>query len=236
MLRVGCVGFPVARDRYWGELRFFEADTGKAMPRPETLAGWKADMPSGAECAVQAFRLATHGPEDRGFPAAGKKLPANRQALCGAFRDTLEVHEAWMATKSAAEALGARIVVFETPITFQPGPDRTRDLYRFFKKAARGNLAFVWQPRSVAWGALADKVCAELGLIRGFDPLKEPAPRKGAFAYMRPSLPPTGSLGVDNLATILGVSDDAPAAYLALGHRNAFRDAERVLAQQRVRR
>jgi len=227
MIRVGCAGYPVGRDRYWRSLSFVETDTGKAMPRIATLAAWRADIPTGGEAALQALRTITHGPEDRGFPVANRKLPKNRQALCGSFRESLEVHEAWMATKAGAEALGAKIVVFETPASFQPGSDRLRDMYRFFKGIVRGKLTIVWHPRGSEWSSLEDKVCAELGLIRAFDPLRQPPPRKGVFLYMRPGVPGLGSLGVDSMATIAGAAAEVPS-YVALGHRASFRDAERL--------
>lgn len=227
MIKVGCAGYPVGRDRYWRSLSFVETDTGKGLPKLETLAAWRADIPAGGEAALQALRTITHGPDDRGFPASARKLPKHRQVLCGTFRQSLEVHEAWMATKAAAEALGARIVVFETPASFQPGSDRLRDMYRFFKGAARGGLTFVWHPRGSEWGSLEDKVCAELGLIRAFDPLRQPPPAKGAFLYMRPLLSRMGILGVDNMATISSAAAGVPA-YVALSHRAAFRDAERL--------
>lgn len=227
MIKVGCAGYPVGRDRYWRALSFVETDTGKGLPRLETLAAWRADIPAGGEAALQALRTITHGPEDRGFPASARKIPKHRQALCGSFRESLEVHEAWMATKAAAEALGAKIVVFETPASFQPGSDRLRDLYRFFKGAARGKLIFVWHPRGTEWGSLEDKVCAELGLIRAFDPLRQAPPRKGAFLYMRPGLPRMATMGVDNMATIAAAAAEVPS-YVALSHRAAFRDAERL--------
>lgn len=227
MIKVGCAGYPVGRDRYWQALSFVEAETGKGLPRLETLALQRADIPAAGEASIQALRTITHGPEDRGFPAASRKLPKNRQALCGAFRESLEVHEAWMSTKASAEALGAKIVVFESPASFQPGSDRLRDMYRFFKKVARGKLTFVWQPRGAEWASLGDKVCAELGLIRAFDPLREAPPRKGAFLYMRPVIARMGVLGVDNMATIAAASAGVPS-YVALSHRNAFRDAERL--------
>ncbi|MCR4294750.1 MAG: DUF72 domain-containing protein [Elusimicrobia bacterium] len=227
MIKVGCAGYPIGRDRYWRSLSFVETDTGKGLPRLETLAAWRADIPAGGEAALQALRSITHGPDDRGFPASGRKMPKNRQVLCGAFRESLEVHEAWMATKAAAEALGAKIVVFETPASFQPGSDRLRDMYRFFKGAARGKLAFVWHPRGSEWSSLEDKVSAELGLIRAFDPLRQPPPLKGAFLYMRPLIARMGILGVDNMATIASACGDIPA-YLTLSHRAAFRDAERL--------
>lgn len=227
MLRVGCAGFPIAQDRYWRSLSFLEAKTGEVMPRPETLAGWRAGAPADAEFAVQAYRLVTHRRDDRGFPAAGKKLTPARQRECGAFRESLEVHEAWLATKAAAEALGARIVVFETPASFEPSPDRLRDLYRFFKSVGRGRLSLVWQPRGL-WGErLVEKVCGELGLIRAVDPLTTRPPERGPFRYLRPQGPRAGALSVDKLATIREAAA-GPPSYVVLSHRGAFPDAERL--------
>jgi uncharacterized protein YecE (DUF72 family) len=229
VLKLGCAGFLVGRDRYWRSLSFVEARTGETMPRPATLTEWRADAPSKAEFSVQAYRLITHGREDRGFPPAGLKLSPSRQAMCGAFRDSLEVHEAWMSTKRAAEALDARTVVFETPASFQPGPDRLRDMYRFFKGLDRGRFACVWHPRGASWEApFADRVCADLGLIRAFDPLKERSPERGAFRYMRPSGPRSGGLSVDNMSTLREAASGKPG-YVVFSHRDAFRDAERLL-------
>ena len=225
MVRVGCAGFPVGRDRYWGTLSFVEAKTGERMPRPGTLAEWKSGAPTGAEFSLQAYRLITHGPEDRGFPPAGRRLSRPRQIQCGGFRDSLEVREAWLATKNAAEALGARIVLFENPVSFQPGPDRLRDMYQFFK----GRFSLVWQPRGAAWDRkIVEKVCGDLGLTAAFDPLKEKPPRFGGFRYLRPQGPRTGVLTVDNLDAIKRSVDELPG-YLVFSHRDGFRDAERLV-------
>lgn len=229
MVKIGCAGFPVGRDRYWRELEFSEAATGAVMPRRATLDGWKADVPQGGELAVQAYRLITHGPHDAGFPAAGKKLSRARQPLCGAFRETLEVHEAWLATKAAAEALGARLVVFETPASFQPGPDRLRDMYRFFKAFPRGRLTPVWAPRGAEWERLADRVCGDLGLERAFDPLREKPPARGRLRYLRPGVPRGSFLGVDDMSTI-AAAVAAQAAHVVFSHRASFTDALRLKA------
>ncbi|MFI5346897.1 MAG: DUF72 domain-containing protein [Elusimicrobiota bacterium] len=229
MLKVGCAGFSIGQDRYWRSLSFLEAKTGEVMPRPATLAAWRSGALAGAEFSVQAYRLITHGREDRGFPpAAKKKLTPSRQLHCGGFRDTLEVHEAWMSTKAAVEALGAKAVVFETPASFQPGPDSLREFYRFFKKISRGSVSVVWHPRGSSWEPrLSDKVCGELGLIRAFDPLKERAPQRGAFRYLRPLGPRVGTFSVDNMSTIREAAIEKPS-YVVFSHRDAFRDAERL--------
>jgi hypothetical protein len=232
MLKIGCAGFPVGRDRYWRTLSFVEARTGEAMPQLATLEGWRGGAPADAEFSVQAYRLITHGPQDRGFPPAGKKLTRARQGACGAFRETIEVHGAWQATKAAAEALGARVVVFETPASFQPGPDRLRDLYRFFKTLPRGRFSYVWHPRSSEWTlSLLGKVCGELGLSRAFDPLRESGPSTG-LRYLRPLGPRTGPLPVDKMSTLRSV-DEKGTAYLALSHRAGFEDAEKLAGVRR---
>ena len=228
MLKVGCVGFPIGRDRYWRTLSFVEAKTGEAMPRPATLVEWKASAPADAEFAVQAYRLITHGREDRGFPPAGRKLPALRQSRCGDFREGLEAYEAWMSTKNALETLGARIVIFETPASFQPGPDRLRDMYRFFKTLPRGRFSCVWHPRAKWDVSLLEKVCADLDLIRAYDPMRESPPKRGTFRYLRPQGPRVGMLSVENLSTIRAAAQEKPS-YLALAYRDAFRDAERLI-------
>lgn len=229
MLKVGCEGFPIGRDRYWRTFSFVEAKTGGRMPRPATLAEWKSGAPRGAEFALQAFRLITHGREDRGFPEAGKKLSRCRQDRCGAFRESLEASEAWMSTKVAAETLDARIVVFETPSSFHPGPDSLRDMYRFFKAVSRGRLTFVWQSHGAAWQTrLSERVCADLGLLRAYDPLKEAAPKHGAFRYLRPRGPRVGTFSVDELTTIRLAAQEAPSC-LVLSHRDAYRDGVRLL-------
>jgi len=229
MLKVGCAGFPVGRDRYWRGLSFVEALTGERMPRPETLAEWRSGAPAEAEFAVQAYRFITHGPQDRGFPAAGRKLTPARRGFCGGFRDSLEVHEAWQSTRAAAEALKARIVVFETPESFQPGPDRLRDFYRFFKLLSRGRWNLVWSPRGPAWDErLKERVGADLGLILACDPLRERVPERGAFLYLRPRGPRSGGLSVDNMSTIRSAAAGRPA-YALLSHRLSFPDAERLV-------
>ncbi len=234
MLITGCVGFPVGQDRYWRTLPFVEARTGEIMPRESTLFEWRAGAPKSADFAVQAYRLITHGREDRGFPPAGRKLTPSRQLQCGAFRDSVEVYEAWQATKNAADILKAKMIVFETPASFQPGPDRLRDLYRFFKKLPRARVPLVWHPLSREWNTpLGDKVAGELGLIRSFDPLKSRAPKGGAFLYARPLGPRSGGFSDNDLSTIRAGLEGRPS-YLVFSHRMGFLDAQRMAAAPRI--
>jgi uncharacterized protein YecE (DUF72 family) len=229
MMKVGCAGFPIGQDRYWKSLSFVEARTGEIMPREETLTRWRQEAPKEAEFSVQAYRLLTHSREDRGFPPAGKKLTSHRQLQCGWFRDTLETYEAWNATKAAVDLLGARTIIFETPSSFLPGPDRVRDLNRFFKALPRRGrtegLTYVWHPRSPAWDAkMCEKICGDLGLVRAYDPFKEKGPLRG-LRYLRPTGPKTGGFKPEQLALLRQLLESGPT-YLVLSHRDSFYDAE----------
>jgi hypothetical protein len=103
-------------------------------------------------------------------------------------------------------------------------------MYRFFKALPRGRFSCVWHPRGAAWTeSLLEKVCGDLDLIRAFDPLKGGSPRRGAFRYLRLLGPRVGMMSVDNLSTIQAAAREKPS-YLALSHRDAFRDAERLIA------
>jgi len=75
---------------------------------------------------------------------------------------------------------------------------------------------------------MAEKVGGDLGLIVAFDPLRQPPSRGGAFRYLRPGGARVGTMSVDDLATIRRSFDEAPS-YLVFSHREAFRDAERIL-------
>ena len=123
--------------------------------------------------------------------------------------------------------------MFESPASFQPGPDRLRDMYRFFKGIPRGGFRFVWQPRGAVWDRkIVEKICGDLGLVAAFDPLREAPPKQGSFRYLRPLGPRVGGLSVDNLDTIRRSVDDSPA-YLVFSHRDGFRDAERLVGRGR---
>ena len=163
MLRAGCVTFPVAHSTYFGALDTLEAGQPKgALPRPETAERWRKEAP-------------------RDFVFS---VPCAWAVTDGRFRKTGEVLRGWERTAEVAAAMGARIVVFETPAVFYPNADHLRDLYAFFRGINRNDMLMAWQPSRGWEDALLKRVCSDLRLLHAVDPLvREPV--HGAVNYFR---------------------------------------------------
>lgn len=238
MIRAGCAGFPIARSRYFGQLPSVELDaTFAGSPKLATLEAIRASAPPGFEFSLRASQLITHTRESAGFRTEGAKALSAKRALCvGHFRDTPEVGLAWESTRAAAEALGARFIVLETPTSFYPDANHLRDMYRFFKGIRRGRFALVWQPRGDWDARLRRKVCADLQLQRALDPLDhfgEPPPGplapKAEVNYFRLRGGTAGAYGPGELAEIRKACGDAPSYVYFLNRVNGFKDACRFM-------
>lgn len=233
-LKAGCAGFPIGRERYFGVLTTVELDsTFEKMPKLATLENIRSEAPSGFEFSMRAPRAITHAPE---------LADVRQRSRVGHFRDTPEVGLAAEAARAAAEALGAKFVVFEIPASFFPDADHLRDLYRFFKNWRRGKLLPIIQPKN--WSAkLVTKVCGELGLVAARDPLDhsgEDAPgplrAKPTLNYFRLRGGATGSYGDGELEEIRKACRDVPSYVYFTNRLNSFRDARRLIAGAALRR
>lgn len=172
-VHVGCCGWPASRAAYFRRHDAVEVQTSfYNLPKPETAARWREEAPKGFAYAMKAWQLITHPGTSPTYRKLTAKLSPRALLRCGHFRDTEEVTDAWERTAAVARELAARFVVFQTPPSFSPGPDRLRDMYRFFKRLRRGEATLIWEPRGPAWTVkLIRRVCGDLGLVPGGDPL-----------------------------------------------------------------
>jgi uncharacterized protein YecE (DUF72 family) len=186
MLKVGCGRFAVARGRYFDTLPTVELGVAfMDPPKLELARGWRAEAPKDFEFSLPASQVVTHMASSSTYDKIRSRIPERRRDFCGHFKDTPEVGLAWERTRALAEALRARFVVFETPASFYPDSNHLRDMYRFFKSAARGTAAFVWQPRGHWEPKLAAKVAADLGLMTAYDPFERPGEPPRGPRYFR---------------------------------------------------
>ncbi len=185
-LRVGCCGFPVGRAEYFRRLDTVEINSSfYDLPRLATAEGWRKQAPEGFVYSLKAWQAVTHRPSSPTYRRLRGKIPEKTLSRFGHFQDTLEVWEAWEKTRAIVEALKAKFVLFQTPPDFSPGADHLRDIYRFFKKIRRGQALLVWEPRGAGWtDRLVKKVCEDLGLIHGTDPLAR-TQLAGSMGYFR---------------------------------------------------
>lgn len=229
LVKTGCGGFPVGRERYFKALGAVEIEsTFFNPPKAATAQKWKAEAPAGFEFSLRASSLITHSCGNIRFDKISQKIGEKRKPFCGHFKETLEVESAWEATRNTALALGARFVVFESPESFYPDSNHLKDLYRFFKEIRRENLACVWQPSKGWEEKMVAKVCGDLQLIHAVDPLTGVSQR-GAVRYFRLRGPKAGSYGDAELQEISAQCREK-TSYVFFRHRAAWFDARRFAA------
>jgi len=184
-IKVGCCGFPTARQRYFEIFNVLEVQkTFYEPPRVATAKRWREEAPSDFEFTMKAWQLITHEPSSPTYRRLRSEVPLEKRDRYGSFRLTAEVLDAWERTREVAEALRARIVVFQCPASFRPSEENLDRMRAFFGSIKDRKFTFVWEPRG-AWNAQAVAgLCSELDLVHCVDPFKT-EPVHGGIRYFR---------------------------------------------------
>jgi len=184
-LKTGCCGFPLPKLRYSVAFPVVEVQTTFYQPpRITTLQGWRAMLPPPFEFTLKAWQLITHTARSPTFRRIKAKLTARELAQCGGFRSTAIVQRAWEVSRDCAEALGARLLLFQCPASFTPSAQNVRQLRRFFTGIDRHDLTLLWEPRGIWPAELVRSLCRELNLVHAVDPFVCPTVTP-EFLYFR---------------------------------------------------
>ena len=184
-IKVGCCGFPRARGEYFGAFKVVEVQqTFYQPPALKTAERWRSEAPLDFEFTLKAWQLITHESKSPTYRRLRLPWPEKKLGQCGSFKPTEEVQWAWEKTQEMAQTLKAKLVIFQTPASFQPSPENKENLRKFFKEIDRGEFLFVWEPRGSWGGEEAGELCGDLNLIHGVDPFKND-PRFGRIRYFR---------------------------------------------------
>jgi uncharacterized protein YecE (DUF72 family) len=235
LVRVGTAGLPsgVARASYFEHLDLLETDvTFFEPPREVALRRWRTEAPAGCAFSALAWQLVTHPAGSPGYPRLGAPLPPETAAQVGDFRDTPAVRAAWQRTLAATRALGAEVVLFQTPASFAPTEPNRTALRRFFGEVAtdRGDLVLAWEPAGLWEPAQASTLANELGLVYALDPLQlEVPPPDEPMAYFRLHGLGIyrGKLGDDLLELLADMVDGYDRAWVVFANVEKYGDAQR---------
>jgi len=185
MVKIGCCGFPVARDRYYKNFEVLEIQrVFYQFPKLETILKWREEAPKEFEFTLKASQLITHLPTSPTYRKLGYSIPEKEKANYGFFKPTDGVFEAWEKTQKIAQLLESRIVIFQMPPSFRPIIENKKNMKKFFKKIKRQGLSLLWEPRGDWEEKDIRALCSELGLVYCFDPFKGGS-IFGEFAYFR---------------------------------------------------
>jgi len=232
-LKVGCCGFPQARQIYYRTLPLVEVQrTFYQLPRVKTSHKWRQESPAHFEFTLKAWQLITHLPSSPTYRRLSHPIPDELKDAYGSFKPTPANFKAWKDTLEVARALEAEIVVFQSQPSFGPGPKNMAQMREFFSTIERDGLQMAWEPRGPWSPDEAGKLCRELDLLHAVDPFQN-REKAGALIYWR--LHGTGNFRhrytdqeLGKLVTILHKSKKKKA-YVLFNNIYMWEDAQRFL-------
>ncbi len=185
MVKIGTCGFPLKRTQYFERFPVVEIQQSFYQPPPvATAMRWREEAPSGFEFSLKAWQLITHEPSSLTYRRLKKPIAAAQTGHYGSFRATEEVLQAWAITEEIAHALRARIILFQTPVSFCPAEASRANLRTFFCRIKRRDYLLVWEPRGDWPEQEIEDLCRELDLIHGVDPFRD-RQLAGSIRYFR---------------------------------------------------
>ena len=239
-VRVGICGFAAPQAEVFRELRLLEVQrTFYQPPRTETLRRWRRKAPVDFEFTAKAWQLITHDPSSPTYRKTTVRVPKEKYDRYGNFRRTDEVFDAWRRTEEACDALGATVVVFQTPDSFGPTAGNKENLYAFFQ-STRSSRRRAWEPRG-GWPLhVVERICEDLDLQHATDPFAaELVDQPRAYFRLHGSPPGPKMYSYKytdaDLRRILEFCDEVDEAYVVFNNASMFDDARRFhdLAGQR---
>ncbi len=166
-MKIGCAGFGEARAKYFREFNVVEVQQTFYSPVPvATLKRWRDEAPVGFEFTLKALQIITHPPHSPTY----RRYKGQRPSEAGFFKPIKQVFEAWELTLQEAEALEAKIIIFQLPPSFCPSQENLENMRRFFTTIRRKNLLMGLEVRCREWEGRIGQVCKELGLFHVVDP------------------------------------------------------------------
>ena len=183
MLKIGCCGFPVSKERYFEKFSVVEIQcTFYNIPRNETLERWRKESPEGFEFTLKAWQVITHPCSSPTYRRMRDKF--GKETNYGFFQSTAEVKEAMEKTLEAGKLLNASLIIFQTPPSFHYTEENMQNLYNFFSQFKKDNLRFAIEWRGKWDTEKKREICKSLNLIQSVDPFRE-SPLYGDFQYFR---------------------------------------------------
>ena len=72
--------------------------------------------------------------------------------------------------RACAEALSAKLILFQCPATFSPTLQNITNMRQFFRSIKRDDLTLLWEPRGKWPDSVIEPLCRELNLLHAVDP------------------------------------------------------------------
>jgi len=183
MLKIGCCGFAVAKQKYFKNFSVLEIQkTFYQLPEEKTVLKWEKESPLDFEYTLKAWQLITHPASSPTYRKL--KIKIKHEENYGFFKPTEEVFSAWEKTSKIANILNTKVIIFQCPASFSQEKENIKNMENFFKKIKRKDYIFCWEPRGNWSDELVEEICKDLDLVHCVDPFKN-KPVFGKINYFR---------------------------------------------------
>ena len=173
---VGCCGYCMSRGKYYTVFRTVELqETFYELPTVERMKRLRTESPEGFVFNMKAYQGITHDLDSPTWRRSRRKPDESLRGRIGSLRPTKENLELWEKVVEGARALGARVVVVQTPPSFGYTEENYRNAMDFFSATVSGEFVVGWEPRG-SWldnpAKVGDIVGSYGNLVHVVDPFK----------------------------------------------------------------
>lgn len=149
---------------------------------------WRNEAPEKFEFTIKAWQAITHPPSSPTWKKSGMKIPNKLKNKYGYLKPTKENFEAWSMIEEAAEILGAKVIVVQTPPSFNCTYENFNNAMEFFSRVSKKTKFIIaWEPRGT-WLNNLEKIrdiTEKTGVIHCVDPFITDPVSKGSTVYLR---------------------------------------------------
>ena len=222
-IRVGTVGYPIARNRVLAQVDVVELTEGRQIPpRKAAARRWRSSAPDRVAFTVQLSRYLVD-PLEGGVP-----MPGERSGY-GGLKLSDENLGLWKRELEFASAVDALALVLITPPTLTPAVINRRLLTDFLAGVERAHFSLIWEPHGPWESEQATEFALENDLVLAVDPLRDPAPA-GPLAYFRmgPFASMGSRVGLYDLERIMDAGESFDRTICVFETPRAFDDARNL--------
>ena len=222
-IRIGTVGYPIARNRILAEVDVVELTEGRQIPPKKAAARrWRSSAPDRVAFTIQLSRYLVD-PLEEGVPMSGER------SGYGGLKLTDENLGLWKRELEFASAVDALALVLITPPTLTPATINRRLMSDFFAGVERARFKLVWEPHGPWEPEQAAEFAMENDLVLAVDPLRDPAPA-GSLAYFRmgPFASMGSRVGIYDLERLMDASESFDRTICVFETPRAFDDARNL--------
>ncbi|MCS7126420.1 MAG: DUF72 domain-containing protein [Aigarchaeota archaeon] len=190
IVRVGCCGWCVkgGKKEYFKEFSTIEVqETFYKLPRVETVKKWREDAPVEFIFNMKAWQVVTHPPGSPTWRRSGLKIPKSKVNSYGYLKPTQENIEAWNKILEVAEGLNAKVIVVQTPASFNYSKENVKNIEEFFSIVERCRCIIGWEPRGDWREHLSEvkRLCSKLDILHITDPFRSENVSDHLIGYFR---------------------------------------------------